>query len=699
MLLRPVRSALAAAVAIGGFVLFVAPGPASAADPAGSPALTLLNQSPAVTPAAPGDPAPFALEVHVGAAPAGAELGLTFYRKLSTRSGFEQTLGNPPTGVLQTVSPQPVADLKPGPRGGVEISVTVVPDTSQPSGSDTVDLSQEGPGCVVGNGSCSGVYPVVVEMLGSEGAVLSHFTTYLTYSEKKSTNPLVFSWVVPIAAPVLIRSGGGLSGALPPLSPIQASNLAQLAQSLVRNPGVRVSIAASPATVQKIEGSKSSRAREALTAIGELAASGPSVHQFIAEPYVPVNLGALSAAGVTTEIAGQMQGGQSIMVPLLRGLATSDQPSGTTWVASGAVDAATVKGLRFRYVNASHLVLPDTDLPPATEREATWSQPFALSAGRGQEVTAAVSDSQLSSYFTAQPHDPVLAANQLLADLAVIYYELPSAPDARGVIAVPPSDWDPDPGFVNALLSGLAADPVVTTATLPEFFNSVPSGGNQAEATRRLSSNASGQQIGSRQAASIVAAREQITGFDNAVQGQPTVGTQLDELLLASESSELNPAAQQAGIAAFQHHLAAELSDVQVVGNTVTLTARTASIPITIVSSASYQLRATLTLSSAKLQFPEGATRTVFIDHPTNSTRIEVRARTSGDLPLAYTLTSPDGTLVIARGRLTVRSTATSIVGIVLTLGAVVVLLGWWARTWRRGRRQSRTRPIRGSTT
>ena len=692
MLLRPVRSALAAAVAIGGFVLFVAPGPASAADPAGSPTLTLLSQSPAVTPTVPGHPASFALEVV--AAPAGAELGLTFYRKLSTRSGFEQTLSNPPTGILQTVSPQRVADLKPGSRGGVEISVTIVPDTPQRSGSDTVNLSEERPGCVVGNGSCSGVYPVVVQVLGSGGTVLSHFTTYLIYSEEKSPNPLVFSWVVPIAAPVLIRSGGSLSDALPPLSPSRASNLAQLAQSLVRNPGVRVSIAASPATVQKIEDSTSPRAHQALTAIGALAASGPSAHQFIAEPYVPVNLGALSAAGVTTEIAGQMQGGQKIMVPLLHG-----QPSGTTWVASGAVDAATVKGLRFRYVAASNLILPDTDLPPATEREATWSQPFTLSTGRGQEVTAAVSDTQLSSYFTSQPHDPVLAANQLLADLAVIYYELPSAPDTRGVIAVPPSDWDPNPGFVNALLSGLTGSPVVTTATLPEFFSSVRIGGNQAEATRRLSSNESGQQIGSRQAASIVAAREQITGFDNAVQGQPTIGSQLDELLLASESSELKPAAQRAGIAAFQHHLTTELSDVQVVGNTVTLTARTASIPITIVSSASYQLRATLTLSSAKLQFPEGATRTVFIDHPTNSTRIEVRALTSGDLPLAYTLTSPDGTLVIARGRLTVRSTATSIVGIVLTLAAAVVLLGWWARTWRRGRRQRGARPVRGAAT
>ena len=48
------------------------------------------------------------------------------------------------------------------------------------------------------------------------------------------------------------------------------------------------------------------------------------------------------------------------------------------------------------------------------------------------------------------------------------------------------------------------------------------------------------------------------------------------------------------------------------------------------------------------------------------------------------------GSLVIAQGQLTVRSTATSIVGIVLTAAALVVLLAWWARTWQAGRRKKR---------
>jgi len=698
VLLRRVRSAIAVAVAIGGSALAVAPSPGPAAASVGSPTLTLLSQTPSVTPVAPGDPAPFTIQVEVnGSVPKDAELGLTFYQKLGTRSAFEQTLTSPPTDVLQALAPTPVAGMKAGRRGGLQSTTTIVPDTPEASDSGSIDLSARH-ACVVGSGRCSGVYPVVVQLLGPSGSVVAHLTTYLIYAEERSTNPLVFSWVVPFGAPVDIRTRGNLSDPFIPLSASRARDLSFLGRALVQDAGVKVSIAASPATVQQLAVSTSTDARAALGAIGSLAVGGSATHELIAQPYVPVNLASIASAGVGAEIQGQMQGGQRIMEQLLGGLPDVDQPSKTTWVATGPVNPSIVGGLHI--AKASDLVLPEAALEPATELDdATWSQPFTLLAGKGQVGKAAVIDAQLSSYFTDDPGDPVLAANQLLADLAQIHYELPGASDpTRGVIAVPPSDWDPDPAFVSALLTGLNGNPIVTTATLTQYFSGlVPVGGNQAATTRRLAAAGSGQQFTNGQAVAIVAARIDIDGFTKAVQGDAALVAQLEDLLLASESSELKPAAQRAGVATFQRHLAAELSGIQVLTSTVTLTARTASIPITIVSSASYHLQAKLTLSSAKLEFPAGSTRRVSIDHPTNTTQVEVKALTSGDLPLAFTLTSPDGSLIIAHGRLTVRSTATSIVGIVLTLVAALVLVAWWVRTWRKSRRLRRARSTRGA--
>ncbi len=659
----------------------------------------LLGQDATVTPPAPGDPASFTITLKVDGASAGAEIGLSFYGKLSTASGFDQTLTGAPTGLLHTVSPQPLSSLK-RTAGGVQLITTVVEgDTAAPSGSTTVNVSDRS-NCVPGTEACSGVYPVVVELFDADGSVVSHFTTYLTYAETKSASPLVFAWVVPMGSETQIRTTGSLEDAIPALSAGRVEDLAALTQELAANPGVQVSVAASPSAIEWLEHSSSPAARNALSRLHALAADGP--HRLIAQPYVPINLSQLAAAGIPTEVEGQITRAEAVMDLFAPGLAPAEEPSWQTWVATGPIGPAIAAGMREVGAAArsttDSLVLPDTDLPSATEEaHATWSQPFTLAVGHGQGIRAAVSNSALSSFFTAQPADPVLAANQLLADLACIQSELPNPPSTRGVIAVAPPSWDPDPRFVDALVAGLADNPVVSTATLSGFFAEVKSGVNDAASTRHLADGSGPAAISTAEAAEIVAARKKIDGFDEAVQGQPAVENKLEELLLTAESDQLSPAAQHAGLAVFGRQLTGELGEIQVVKNTVTLTARTASIPITIVSSAGFALRATLTLSSPKLQFPDGAARNVLIDHPTNSTQIEVRARTSGDLPLSFSLTSRDGELVIARGRFTVRSTATSIVGIVLTLVAAVVLIGWWVRTWARGRRERRARVRRGA--
>ncbi|MGH8996435.1 MAG: hypothetical protein ACRDYB_10470 [Acidimicrobiales bacterium] len=692
MLLRRAARTFAAALAIGGALLTVPPAASAAAGAA--PTLQLLRQSPSVTPAAPGSPAPFAISVKVaGPLPAGAELGLSFYSKLSTRGSFEQTLTNSPTGLMQTVAPQPVSSLRTVAGGGYQLSATIVAGSPQPAGSDTVDVrGTSGERCAVGTGVCSGVYPVVVQLFGADGTAIAHLTTYLSYAEQRSTDPLLFSWVATVSAPLDLVVGVPLDRAVARPDEGQVRNLTELIAALVQSPNVQATVAPSPATVEALENSGAQAARLALAGLRTLAAS--PTHHLLAEPYVPVNLGSLSQAGVTTEITGQTKRAQTVLAPVLNGLPATDQPDDDIWVTDGPVGPAVAQGLRLAQAKA--VVLPDTDLATQSEQHATWSQPFRLSTGHGTDLTAAVSDTQLSSYFGAGHRDPVLAANQLLADLAMIQSELPHPHATRGVIAVPPYGWNPDPRFVAALLAGLADSPVVSTVTLPQFFTLVPVGGNEASTTRHLTTGETGERISGALAASIVGARRQIDGFQSAVApAHPAVENQLEDLLLASESSQLSPSAQRNGIASFERQLAGVLGAIQVLRNTVTLTARTASIPITIVSSAGYRLNATLSLSSAKLQFPQGLTRKVHIDHPTNSTTVEVRARTTGDLPLAFKLTSPDGSLLIAKGSLTVRSTATSIVGIVLTLIAAMVLLGWWARTWRKGRAQRHGRVTR----
>jgi hypothetical protein len=677
------------------FALAGAPAAGAADSPAppAPQALSLLDQSAYVMPALAGGPAGFHIEVAIGSqVPKDAQLAVTVYRSLQSRSGFEETLTNTPDNVLQSLGATSVSSLPASAGGGRRLNMAVVPQPSSAAGvqSPTIDLR-----CESLSSRCSGVYPVVVALERPGAGVLAHFTTYLTYAQSNE-DPLLFAWVLPYAAPVRLNaSAGPLSHAILPPTQTTLSDLAQVAQLLHAYAQVPVTVEAAPETLQLL--SASATGRQATSTLEQLS-TDESVHQFLPEPYVPIALNALSASGITGEIEAQMATGAGA-TPLALDTEPALGKGGSTWVTTGAAGTALGNGIRL--AGASRVVVSDTNLTTGTDADhATWSQPFELPLSKGETVLAAASDSELSAHFSADPSDPALAANQLLADLAVIHLvEEPFPADPRGVVAVPPQGWSPDPAFVSALLKGLNGNPVVEGTTLDGFFARVPKGGNESSMTRHLSTSGPGPSLSPARAAAIAEARNRVAAFAGAVPRQATVRAQIDELLLASESDDLSGGTRSDPLGDFERQLSGQLSLIQVASRTITITARSASIPITITSSAPYSVHGTLSLTSDKLAFPHGHTRVVSIDRQTNSTRIDVLARTSGDLPLELTLRTPNGVLVIARGRLTVRSTATSVVGVALTALAVLVLAAWWARTWRRARRERRGRPARGLAT
>ena len=95
-------------------------------------------------------------------------------------------------------------------------------------------------------------------------------------------------------------------------------------------------------------------------------------------------------------------------------------------------------------------------------------------------------------------------------------------------------------------------------------------------------------------------------------------------------------------------------------------------------------------LRSQKLEFPDGDT--IELELVEESTRIDirVRSRATGAFPLLIDVRTPDGQRSLSTSRYTVRSTAVSGAGLLLSVGAGVFLTVWWARHWRRTRRSKK---------
>ena len=638
-------------------------------------------------------PAHFDLALTARGAPAGATVEVVLYPRLRSRYAFKNVVRNGPRGnPLTSIAPIAYGSLEPRPRSAPAVSLDLpVVQTASTGAGARLGLACAPP---TGAGTCTGVYPVVVELQGSGGKVLHRFTTFLTYVAGRSAHPLELSWIVPIDTPVSLspHPSGPTSGIGPPSAAVTSALEATVAQ--LRSSAVPVTLDVSPETLQAL--ARAGRGGRAVdTMLADLSTNHKS-DQVLASPYVPVDLGALAGAGEPTEIVAQMAAGATVLRHFH--VATASGPS--PWVQRGIVGNDIATGLA--EVGTNQLVLPDVNLASTTNATnvGTWTSTFTLALSRGgssASVQAAETDTWLDGQFTSLHKDPALAAIQLLADLAMVHFERPNTAAVRGMVALPPARWIANPVFTRVLLDGLSQNPVVQPVTLSRFFSSVT-----ADGARQLANSGPGPVLERTLARAVSRARVRLSNFDEAVSGRPSVLFELDDLLLATEAERLTPRRQAAGVAAFEHVLGAQLGLITFQKSTVTLTARTGWIPVTIESGAPYTVIGSLSVSGNKFVLsPKSSRRTVRLDHATNVSRVDVLARTSGDSPLDVTLTSPNGRLVIARGLITVRSTATSVVGVALTVVALAVLLVWWARTWRLGRRNRRLRrsgePARGA--
>ena len=330
--------------------------------------LTLISQTPFVTPAAPW----FNISLGTAAAESGLDVSLTFYGRLDNSSQLQQAISaTPSTGVLLRVPDVAVSTVTTTGIPTADVCVTVLPDAnatapssgtgSCPTGSSTLTL-----GCTPLTGICGDVYPVSVtlERPGASSPV-ARFTTFLTYEEPSAVGP-----------------GGALRVGV--VVPVGSGGATALAGALDDHRDVATSVAVSPVAVEEIE-QQHGRAT-GLRALADLATLDNA--EFLAEPYVPVNVAALSEARLSGEIGQQLGRGDQ----LLRGAGL--KPSGGSWVDTTSSFA---QGDGDNWPKASKwrarrkLVLSDSDLTAAGVSNLTFAQPFTLDLGHDVDLPAAAS--------------------------------------------------------------------------------------------------------------------------------------------------------------------------------------------------------------------------------------------------------------------------------------------------------------------
>jgi hypothetical protein len=666
---RAVRVALASAV----LVLCLPPASgraqtASTSAPGAPVGLHLSYQSPWVPVRG-----SFTMLLHVDnkklAAAPGAAIAIRIYQSMTTRTDFDEAITNHDLGgILDQPDRLPVASLHRlgGPDGDLAVNL----GTAQ-GATPIIAVNR------------AGVYPVEVSLTNT-GVATSSFVTWLVVVDTRGDKPidkkLMVSWVWQLVADPATQPDGSIDpGVAAQMKP--GGRLDRIATLVGESDNFPVSLVVGPETVA----TWSQLAKKDATLAPGLARVRGAVQSastdLLPVSYVPIDDTALEAAGLGGRLPEQFDLGARTLNNVL---GASPLDRSLTAFVDPADDAAID---RLRSMLITRVAVRDAALTPATH-EFTPAQGFNIDTASGR--SQAVATAPFVERLLGGDAPSALKASRVIAALAEVAYETPAV--ERGLLLAPDARWTPDLATMNTLVAALRDFPLVEPVTLDDLLSHVsPERALGADLTRHLQPSTPPPPPVNPTEWNF--ARAELNAYESVVGRNDASAVAGEQALTIALSTSITPERAQAELAHIDDAVRAFTSAVTVDAKRITLTSRSASIPISFKNKVAppRTLKVQVHLDSSKLSFPEGADQTVTLKPGATTVTFKVEARTSGTFPMTIRLTSEDGQLQFGKEvRVTVRSAVFGGIAVALTVGALVFLAIWWANHWRRTRRARR---------
>ncbi len=585
--------------------------------------------------------------------PAGGSVELTVHPKVDNRSEFESSITDGPRDLPLLV----VSSALDG-QSQVSFSVPLTVDP-EPGRLTLVD---------------PGVYPVEVSLLDIDGTRISRLTTHIVLvpDTLAGEEPLAVALTVPLRTDVALQSDGVVA-----VTPADQGSIDSLTSALRAVPDVPATLSVSPETVSSLDNARLNALRDALN--GRL---------LLPRPFVDLDITAWLDAGLDSEYLNALATGLTTTIDLL-----GIQPATNIWLAGSTLtpnSLATLGGLGYEQI-----VFEDDQLE-ALDPSAfplTLTQQFLVEDANGQRYPSAAIDEALAARF-AVGADPTLAAHQILAEMSVLFFDQPGRP--RGVIAAPPDDWSANAGLLRIVLDGLDGNPILVPVTVDMWFDTVGSafeGGQNADLgfilDREIESTPAFDLSAFSRRYSTAAAS--LFSFSRLVGPDDLALAEMNDLLLIAGTTGLSATQSDQYLRAITAEVNESIAAIRLIDppRRITFAARDGAVPVVIENGIGRDVSLLVSMSSEKLEFPDGDSVVVDIPPGVHEISLDVSARTSGDSVLDLTLSSPDRGITLDSTRVRIRSTALSGLGLIIAGIALLFLLVWWIRT-RRSRRPNR---------
>ncbi len=616
------------------------------AGAAPSPTPSLVHQQEVVTLGASGA-APLDLTV---SADASSTLRVTLFPLLITRGALEGVVAGHSPGV-GAIASTPAIALRCARHGTATLAITLT--TTRRAAAPTCDGARPRLRLACAPGHCDGVYPLRLVLDQNDRRTV--WWSLVTVRGRSALTPLSVALIETLTRAALVH-------------PVRT---ADALRAIARAASTPLTLGADYGALGPIILGKDSSApgpTDVAVALDRALASGE--HRAIDAPPAETDFAGLADHHLDTQVLQQL----NLSSDLLRTL-TGRYVDGPV-LLSGPVAPEGLAALA--RAGETRVVLAEDALATAPSTTLTWGAPFRATGVAG--ALALATDGPLSALLEGGARSAGLRTALVLGTLDFLHYEAPNAPAPRAVVLAAPLAKT-SPTLIDDLVAGLARDPFVRTTTLTPLFDARLVGANGAPTTRALAPVASSTWTG-RNVTSLLTVIGEVNSFAQAVRSGP-VATAL-RVAVASAEQTGSPARRQNAIARAQAALDAQLGLVTVDASTITLAGPGNALPVTIHSSAGYDLAAVVHVSAEGLTFPKGSAVPVDLNAPTVSVDVPTARATASSVTLEVTLTTPNGQLELARSAVQVRIAGTSVVGYLLTALSLLVLAWWWWRTTRR---------------
>jgi hypothetical protein len=637
-------------------------GPTTGAD---EEALRLVDQTSWV-----GPEGTFTVRVAVPDLPAGAMVSGRLHGRVDTPTELDAALAGDQLGtVIWDVKARPAGEVA-GPDGSLSVALAVTASSSE----DPLVAPIRFPG----------VYPFEVVVTGTDDTTPRTLVTAMVRlgdTPGTAEAPLEVGVVVPLEADAVPALDGS-----PYLPDDDARGLTSTIAVLGDHPDLPLTLSPSAESLQLL----AQRGSTEEDLVAGLAPGPP--RQLLAGPYARVDTGDWVRSGLSEGLADQYDAGSASLLRLLGAV-----PDGRIAVLDRTATGDAVR--RLVGLGAQSTVVPTDQLTPLGTTSATeaFASGFDLLLPEGSTVPAVAADAGAATRLAAGD-DPVLSAHGALAELAV--RQLAQTGAGNGIALVVPPSTDPETldallgalGELDGATSGSIGAPLLRPTTVGELVRAIEpaddtSGGRTTTLVRGYVADEP-TPLGT-YPAELRSSGQRLGGLRSLAPDAPAVTDPVARAVLASGDRSLEPPQRSAVLAWADRRVAATTDEVVVAPDqVVTLTSSSGEVPLNLENRLPVPVQVRIVMSSAKLVFPEGAVIQRTLDAATTTPiLLPVETRATGAFPLDVTISSADGSLPVASSRYTVRSTAISGVGLVLSVGAGAFLLVWWARHFRTARR------------